>query len=73
MFKTTVYLPDSVKRRLRDVARRRGVSEAQLIRDALQRLVAEERPRPRAGLFSSGDPTLAERIDEELEKGFGEL
>jgi hypothetical protein len=30
-----------------------------------------ERPRPRLPLFSSDDPTLAERVDEEL-PGFGD-
>lgn len=72
MIKTTVYLPASLKRRLAALARRLGRSEAQLVRDAVERLVEQERgPRPRLPLFSSGDPTLAERVDEES-AGFGE-
>jgi hypothetical protein len=44
---------------------------AELVRQAIERLLAEEdRPRPRA-LFHSGDPTLARRVDEAL-VGFGE-
>ena len=72
MIKTTVYLPEPLKRRLRALAARRGTSEARLIRDGLERMVNQERPRPRLPLFSSGDPTFAERVDEELARGFGE-
>ena len=71
MQKTTVYLPETLKRRLEQAANRHGQSEAELIRQAIERLLAEEaRPRPRA-LFHSGDPTLARRVDEAL-AGFGE-
>jgi len=71
MFKTTVYLPERLKRRLGVLARRRRASEAELIRSAVERLVeGAERPRPRAALFHSGDPTLAARVDELL-KGMG--
>jgi hypothetical protein len=46
-------------------------SEADLIREAIRDLVRDsEPPRPRVPLFSSGDPTLTERVDEEL-RGFG--
>lgn len=71
MFKTTVYLPDDLKRRLAGLARRRGRSEASLIREAIEKLTAAETPRPILPLFRSGDPHLAERVDEAL-KGFGE-
>ena len=74
MTKTSVYLPEELKHGLTLVARRRGRSEAELIREAIARLVAEEgqdRPRPKAGLFTSGDPHLAERVDEVLAEGFG--
>jgi predicted transcriptional regulator len=67
--KTTVYLPEDLKRRLEALARTRETSEAALIREAVEQLVAQSRPR--LGLFRSGDPTLAERVDEELAKGFG--
>jgi metal-responsive CopG/Arc/MetJ family transcriptional regulator len=71
MQKTTVYLPETLKRRLAQAAHRRGQPEAELIRQAIERLLAEEaRPRPRA-LFHGADPTLARRVDEAL-AGFGE-
>lgn len=65
--KTTVYLPDDLKRAVEAEALRRGVSEAHLIRSAIQDAVA--RPRPRGG-FIDGEP-FAERIDE-LMVGFGD-
>lgn len=69
--KTTVYLPEDLKRRVEETARERGVSEAALIREAIERMVARDRPRPRFGLFRSTDGGVAERVDEELAKGFG--
>lgn len=74
MIKTTVYLPENLKRDLERIAAQRSSSEAEVIREALAKFV-DERPRrkPSMGLFSSGDPTLAERVDEVLaEDGFGE-
>ena len=72
MKKTTIYLPEDLKAALGRVAASRGRSEAELIREAVRELVRRsEPPRPRLPLFSSGDPTLAERVDEEL-AGFGE-
>ena len=70
--KTTVYLPDDVKRDLERLAAASGRSEAQLIRDAVAALTsAAPQPRPRARLFDGRDPTLSERVDEAL-RGFGE-
>ncbi len=72
MQKTTIYLPEDLKGKLAHLARTRGVSEAQLIRDALSKMVETKTvPQPRIPLFASGDATLAERVDEALE-GFGE-
>lgn len=72
MKKTTVYLPDELKAAL-ERAGARGRSEAELVREAVRELTQRlEPPRPRLPLFSSGDPTLAERVDEELGEGFGE-
>lgn len=65
--KTTVYLPDQLKARIEAAARRKRCSEAQIIRDALERGV--ERPRPRSGILA-GEP-FADRADELL-AGFGE-
>ncbi len=78
MKKTTVYLPDEVKAGLERAAGETGRSEADLIRDAVRSLLEQQRPpRPKVPLFDSGDPTLAERVEEELAgcgpvPGFGE-
>lgn len=73
MDKTTVYLPSELKHALTVTAKRRGVSEAELIREGVALVTAVEKPpKPRLPLFSSGQPGLAERFDELLE-GFGEL
>lgn len=62
--KTTIYLPKETKKRLRARARERGVSEAQLIREGLDVVLA---PQPRFPLFASGDPSFASRVDEMLD------
>jgi hypothetical protein len=71
MEKTTVYLEESVKRRLGRMARDRGVSEASLIRTALERLLDDSSPRPTLPLFHSGDPILPDQVDHLLRDGFG--
>ena len=72
MRKTTVYLPDALKAALERAAVAQGRSEAALIRDAVRKFTQNvEPPKPQLPLFSSGDPTLAERVDKELKKGFG--
>ena len=72
MQKTTVYIPKDVKRALGQVAAARGVSEAELIREALRVLTSKTTPpRPRLPLFRSGKPKLAERVNEALLE-FGE-
>lgn len=70
MVKTTVYLPDDLHQAIKRVAVERGISEAEVIRDSLRAGVDAQRPRPRGGLFASGDP-IAARADELL-VGFGE-
>src|SRR5918994_7758696 len=65
--KTTIYLPDELKAAVEGEARRRGVSEAEVMRQAIAGAVA--RPRPRFGIVD-GEP-MAERV-EELLAGFGE-
>jgi hypothetical protein len=72
MRKSTIYLPDELKQALERAAERQGTSEATFLRQALERAIQEARPpKPRLPLFSSGDRTLAERLDEAL-AGFGE-
>lgn len=72
MNKTTVYLPDELKEALARAARRRRLSEAELIREGVALAVAQEAtPKPRLPLFSSNDSDLATRFDELL-TGFGE-
>jgi predicted transcriptional regulator len=65
--KTTLYIPDELKRAVEREARRGGSSEAEVMRQAIAQAVA--RPRPRAG-FLDAEP-LAERT-EELLAGFGD-
>lgn len=72
MRKTTVYLPDDLKTRLERTSAALRRSEAAVIREAIEAYVESRgAARPVIPLFSSGDPTLAERVDEEL-AGFGE-
>lgn len=72
MEKTTVYLPDDLKRALRRTARARGRSEAELIREGIGLVTGTHRiADARLPLFESGQPNLAEGVDEEL-SGFGE-
>lgn len=72
MEKTTVYLPDELKRALRRAARSSGRSEAELIREGIGLVTGTHRiAEPRLPLFESGIPDLAERAEEQLH-GFGE-
>lgn len=71
MTKTTVYLPPELKRALTRLARARGCSEAELLREAVSRLADETTaPAPRLPLFRSSGPSIAEDLDAALE-GFG--
>lgn len=65
--KTTVYLPEALKSALEREARRRGSSEAAVIRGAIAAAVTA--PRPSAG-FLDAEP-FAAQVDELL-AGFGE-
>jgi Ribbon-helix-helix protein, copG family len=72
MDKTTVYLPRELKEGLAAAAKRRHVSEAELIREGVAMAIARAEPRPpRLPLFDSGNPDLARNFDELL-RGFGE-
>lgn len=72
MQKTTIYLPEELKRQLEQAARRSGRTEAELVREGVLLALAREAPqRPKIPLFESGRPDLAEQADELL-AGFGE-
>lgn len=43
MDRTTVYLPVELKTALRRLARERGVSEAEIIRDSIRQVIASDR------------------------------
>lgn len=67
MEKTTVYLPKPLKVALQRAAASTGVSEAALIRDAIERATSDAAaPRPTLPLFRSKAPVLSERVDEAL-------
>ncbi len=72
MVKTTLYLPDEVKRKLEQLAAETGRSEADLIREGISLVLRRrEPPVPRSGVFASDMGDLSERVDEMLE-GFGQ-
>lgn len=72
VIRTTVYLPEELKRRLVCTARDRRTSEAEVIRAALYEHMAKHRPRPRLPLFRGGGRrNIAERADEILAEGIG--
>jgi len=73
MRRTTIYLPDEMKAALERTAKVRGTTEAEVVRSAVATATADHTyPPPRVPLFQTGDPTLAERVEDELAHGFGE-
>lgn len=69
MLKTTVYLPAALKTSLRRMACDTGISQAELIRQAVsEKVLRHPRPRPRVPLTDRGlgDPEAAHRVDELL-------
>jgi predicted transcriptional regulator len=71
MKKTTIYLPDDLKKQVEKAARTTGKREAQVIRDAIFTATFETNaPTPRVPLTERGlgDPTIAENVDELLER-----
>jgi hypothetical protein len=55
MERTTVMADPEVLDRLRELARERGVSFAEVVREAMSEKALEYRPKPKSiGLFSSG-------------------
>ena len=70
MKRTTVYFPEDLKGRLEVEAKLRGITEAELIRVAVDKEV--RRPRPRAGILSGDLGGLTSGNLEEFLEGFGE-
>ncbi|MGX4692553.1 ribbon-helix-helix domain-containing protein [Streptomyces sp. JNUCC 63] len=67
--RTTICPEEEDLRSLKAAASRRGVSEAELIREGVRLAIARDRVRDEpAGLpvLDSGDPTFAERVDDIL-------
>ena len=74
MHKTTIYLPELLRERVKRTAAERRVSEAEVIRAAIDAytVAPRERPRPKLPLFTSSlPPDFAENVDEALRR-FGE-
>jgi len=71
MKKTTIYLPDELKKRLEDLAHRTGRTEAQVIRDAIGAATfVAAAPAPRVPLIKRGlgDSTIAGNVDPLLDR-----
>lgn len=73
MKKTSIYLDDELDRALALRAADEGISKAELIRRSLSGVIARpSRPKPSAGVFSSGYGDLSTNVDEHLRRtGFG--
>ncbi|GAB3544804.1 type II toxin-antitoxin system antitoxin VapB26 [Arthrobacter tumbae] len=70
MEKTTLYLPSELKASIKRVAAQQGISEAEVIRQAIRQATGEAPLAPRGALFASGRP-IAREADDHL-AGFGE-
>ncbi len=73
MTKTTIYLPEELKRQVKQAAKREHRSEAEVIREAIaDSMRRRTAPKPTVPLFQSGfsDPTIAARVDELLKDDF---
>lgn len=70
MKRTTIFAEERLLNRARKVAERRGVSFAELVRDAIEQYIAAPQSAGRlpsiAGKFSSGKLDTSERVDELL-------
>jgi hypothetical protein len=72
MVRTTVYLPEADMQALKAAARRRHQSEAELIREGVRRVIAEEAGPflPDFGILDA-EPATAADIDAALAAGLG--
>ncbi len=64
MNKTTLYLPGDLQRALAEAARRTGRTQAELVREAIARYLAEQPRPPLASMGMGEDPELAGRDSE---------
>jgi predicted transcriptional regulator len=72
MVRTTIYLPDELKRALEEKARREGRTEADIVRDSLEKTLRPSAKRPWKAVFNSGHHDVSERVEEFLADGFGQ-
>jgi hypothetical protein len=70
MKRTTIFAEESLLRQLRAAAHRRGISAAQLVREALNAYLFEGTQKTRvpsiAGRYSSGQSETSEKVDQFL-------
>ena len=72
MERTTIYLDSELKRKLREAAARKRISEARMIREALASYLSTEEPVMLEPVGQSEDGGIAEHDEEALEDlGFG--
>lgn len=75
MKRTTVFAEDAVLDALRAIARRRGITLAEVTREALSAYVSKRHRGRKSlsiiGVGRSGRRDIAERAEELLKKGFG--
>jgi ribbon-helix-helix CopG family protein len=75
MRRTTVFAEEKVLDALRAIARRRGITLAEVTREALSAYVSKRRDRGKTlsiiGIGGSGRRDIAERAEELLKEGFG--
>ena len=61
MKRTTIVLPEELRKRVRRLAAERGVSMAAIIRDAIEQKMREARPKPKSlGVAASGESDASE-------------
>ena len=65
-----MYFPDDLKARLEAEATKRGVTEAQIVREAVDK--ETRRPPPRGGIISGGELDARDIDSTHVLKGFGE-
>ena len=63
LVKTSVYVPANELARLHEIAARRGVSSAALIRTAISTLIGSHRPPPRGGFLGRNTGESHEQYD----------